>query len=335
MVVQENDLKNEMLSYLVSFFKKKTNNLHNARIENRIVTLIIKSIVVILIMLFIYLLLSLIDNSIAAYNKFGLAFITNREWDPTQDIYGALPFLFGTLITSLFALLLATPISLAAAIYINEFCPPKLKIPITVAIEMIAAIPSIVLGLWGLSVLSPLIRDYIGPFLKSIFGFIPLFQGPCYGIGIFSASLILALMIIPTITAISREVMSKVPDLNKEAALALGATRLEMINIAVVRASTSGIVGSLVLGLGRALGETMAVAMIIGNSPTISFSLFSPASTMASVIANEYAEASSNMHTSALCYVALLLFLLTLIINYLARVVVKKSKNQLKKSKYS
>lgn len=257
-----------------------------------------------------------------AIQESGDIFFTDSYWDPAAEIYGGLAFIFGTLVTSIVAIAIAAPVSIAVALFINEVLSKRWGRFIGIFVEMIAAVPSIVFGLWGLFYLAPWVKDTLTPFLKSTLGFIPLFQGPSFGIGIMAASLILAIMIVPTISSICREVFKTVPGHQKEAALALGATRFEMLKLAVLRPSFSGIVGASVLGLGRALGETMAVAMVIGNNPQISSSLFAPAATMASVIANEYAEANSDLHVSALCLVAVTLFIVTFIVNSLARLVV-------------
>ena len=274
------------------------------------------------IILLILLIVLLFKQAMPALSEFGTQFITSDFWNPVEDEFGGLAFVFGTVVTSLIALFLAGPVSVAVAIFINEVLPDAVGKVIAIFVEMIAAIPSIVFGLWGLFYLAPWVKDSATPFLKNTLGFLPFFQGPSFGIGILTASLILAIMIIPTITSICREVFKTVPILQKEAALGLGATRYEMIKMAILSPSFSGIMGGLVLGLGRALGETMAVAMVIGNQPNISSSIFAPAATMASVIANEYAEADSDLHVSALCLVGILLFIVTLIINGLARFIV-------------
>lgn len=272
----------------------------------------------------ILMVLLLIKQALPVIELSGMEFITTDWWNPIEDEFGALSFVYGTLVTSFLALLLASPFSIAVAIFINEVLPRRVKPIISMLVEMIAAVPSIVFGLWGLFFLAPFVQNTLTPFLKSFLGFLPIFQGPSFGIGILTASIILAIMIIPTITSICQEVFKTVPDLQKEAALGLGATRFEMIKLAILRPSFSGIMGAMVLGLGRALGETMAVAMVIGNQASINFSLFAPGSTMASVIANEYAEADSDLHISALCLVGLLLFVVTLIVNVSARTIVWK-----------
>ncbi len=274
------------------------------------------------VVMMIIMILLLVKQSLPVIELSGLSFLTTDWWNPIEEEFGALSFVYGTLVTSFLALLLASPFSIAVAVFITEILPDKVKPIISMLVEMIAAVPSIVFGLWGLFFLAPFVQTTLTPFLKSTLGFLPIFQGPSFGIGILTASMILAIMIIPTITSICREVFKTVPNLQKEAALGLGATRFEMIKLAILKPSFSGIMGAMVLGLGRALGETMAVAMVIGNQPSINFSLFAPGSTMASVIANEYAEADNDIHLSALCLVGLLLFVVTLIVNVSARTIV-------------
>lgn len=289
----------------------------------------------ILVILLLFALMALLfKEAWPAIQKSGDIFFTDSYWDPAAEVYGGLAFIFGTLVTSLVAIIIAAPISIAVALFINEVLSKKWGRFIGTFVEMIAAVPSIVFGLWGLFYLAPWVKNTVTPFLKSTLGFLPLFQGPSFGIGILAASLILAIMIVPTISSICREVFKTIPGHQKEAALALGATRFEMLKLAVLKPSFSGIVGASVLGLGRALGETMAVAMVIGNTPQISSSLFAPAATMASVIANEYAEANSDLHVSALCLVAVCLFLVTFLVNSLARLVVwHNERRHLKKRK--
>ncbi|MEW6047259.1 MAG: phosphate ABC transporter permease subunit PstC [Bacillota bacterium] len=255
---------------------------------------------------------------------FGLSFALSTEWDPVRSQFGGLPFLFGTLVTSLLALLLAVPVSFGVAIFLAEYAPRWLRQPLSFMVELLAAIPSIVYGLWGLFVLVPLIRDYVELPLGTYLGAVPLFSGPPYGLGMLAAGAVLAIMITPTISAISREVLAAVPRTQHEAALALGATRWESIRMAASGYARAGIIGAVVLGLGRALGETMAVTMVIGNRPQITASLFELGSTMASVIANEFAEADSDLYLSALVEVGLMLFLLTFALNLAARALVQR-----------
>ncbi|WP_372653902.1 phosphate ABC transporter permease subunit PstC [Halobacteriovorax sp.] len=296
--------------------------------QDKFAYFLLKLIASLVIILLLGMIAMLLNSSLPAIKEFGIGFAFNDNWNPVEDEFGALAFLFGTLVTSALAIMIAAPLSISVAVFINEILPTKLGKLISLFVEMIAAIPSIVFGLWGIFFLGPFVKDVLTPFLKSNFGFLPLFQGASFGIGILTASIILAIMITPTITSICREVLKTVPKIQKEAALALGATRFEMIKIALIKPSFSGLTGGVVLGLGRALGETMAVAMVIGNSPTITASLFSPAATMASVIANEYAEADSDLHLSAMCYIGLLLFLVTFIVNSFARAIVWKKQRK-------
>ena len=266
----------------------------------------------------------MVMHSFPAIEEFGFSFISSKKWNPVEDEFGALAFIYGTSITSFLAVLIAAPLSVGVALFINEICSERWGKFLSIFVEMIAAVPSIVFGLWALFYLAPFVKDDIAPFLKDYLGFLPLFKGPSFGIGILTASLILAIMIIPTIASISREVFRAIPTIQKEAALALGATRFEMIVLSILKPSFSGVMGAIVLGLGRALGETMAVAMVIGNSAKISLSLFSPGATMASIIANEYAEADSDLHLASMIYVGLILFIITLIVNGAARFIVWK-----------
>lgn len=254
-----------------------------------------------------------------AFARFGFGFFTASDWNPVTENFGTWTFIFGTVVSSLIALLVATPISIAVALFLNEIAPRWLGTILGFMVEMLAAIPSVVFGIWGIFLLAPWLRSSVQPFLGHYFGWLPLFQGAPYGVGMLAAGLILAIMIIPTISAICREVFRTIPSTIREGALALGATKWEMLKVAILQSSKSGIFGAVVLGLGRALGETMAVTMVIGNRPQVSASLFAPAQTMASIIANEYAEASSDLHHSALAAVGLSLFLVSLLINMGAR----------------
>ncbi|MDI6878167.1 MAG: phosphate ABC transporter permease subunit PstC [Desulfitobacteriaceae bacterium] len=255
-------------------------------------------------------------------DKFGLSFITHVIWDPVKEQFGALTFIYGTLVTSLLALIIAGPIGIGTAIFLNEIAPRRLRVIVSFLVELLAAIPSVVYGLWGIFVLAPWLKEVLEPGLAKWFGFLPLFQGHPLGLGMLAGGLILAVMVLPTIAAISREVLAAVPSSHREAALALGATQWEMIRMAVLSYSKSGILGAIMLGLGRALGETMAVTMVIGNRPEILPSLFAPAYSMASVIANEFTEATSELYLSALVEIALILFGITLVLNTLARLLV-------------
>lgn len=259
--------------------------------------------------------------SLPSLERFGLGFLVGREWRPAQDEFGALTFIWGTVVSSLLALIMAVPVSLGIAIFLVEQAPKKVARPIAFMVELLAAIPSVVYGLWGIFVLAPLIRNYIGPFLQDNFGFLPIFQGRLTGIGMMTAGIILALMITPIITAVVRDVLEAVPVTQREAALALGATQWET-TVIVLGNAASGIAGAVVLGLGRAIGETMAVTMVIGNSPQISLSLFEPANTIASLLAANFAEATDKLYMSALIEIGLVLFLVTFIVNALAKLLI-------------
>jgi phosphate transport system permease protein len=253
--------------------------------------------------------------------QFGWRFLATSVWDPVRDEYGALPLIFGTVLSSLLALVIALPLGLGVAVFLSELAPRWLERPLSFLVELLAAIPSIVYGLWGIFVLVPWLRLHAEPWLGSHLGFLPFFKGAPYGFGMLAAGLILSVMVLPIIASISRDVMRSIPDLLREAALGLGATRWETTKV-VLAASKSGILGATLLGLGRAVGETMAVTMVIGNRADISASLFSPGYSMASVIANEFAEATTSMYTSALIEVALVLFVVTILLNALARLIV-------------
>lgn len=251
----------------------------------------------------------------------GLAFLIGPVWNPNNEVYGVLPFVYGTLITSFLALLLATPIAVGSALFLTVLAPNWMKRPLGFLIEMLAAIPSVVYGLWGIFVIFPFNREYLQPVLQKYFGYLPFFSGPVLGVGFLAAGLVLSIMILPTITSVCREVFESIPVTNREAALTLGGTRWESIQVAVLRASIPGIMSAVTLGLGRALGETMAVTMLIGNRPIVSPSLFSVGATMSSVIANEYPEAGNDLHLSALTAVGLALFLISLVVNLIARLI--------------
>lgn len=264
------------------------------------------------------LIYELASNSGEAFRKFGWSFITTSDWDPNNDIFGALPFIYGTCVTSFLALLIAVPTGVGAALFLSELAPPAVSNALTFLIELLAAVPSVIYGLLGIFVLVPLIQDYIYPVLKK-FSYLPFFQGQFYGVSFLSAGIVLSVMVVPFIVSVSREVLMAVPNDQREAALALGATKWETtIQIVMPNAST-GILGSIFLGLARALGETMAVTMVIGNTPKISASLFSPGYSIASVIANEFGEAAPGLHLSSLILLGLVLFGLTIVINAIAR----------------
>ena len=265
--------------------------------------------------------IEIISAAWPALREFGFGFLTESKWDPVNGRYGAAPALYGTIVTSIIALLIATPLALGVAIFLAEFAPQRIRTPIAFLVDLLAAIPSVVYGLWGVTVLVPFLRDHVMPFISDTLGLgaLTLFSGPAYGNSIFAAGLILSVMVLPYISAVSREILLAVPRSQREAAMALGATRWEMIWGAVLPFARSGIIGGIILGLGRALGETMAVTMVIGNAPEIAGSLFAPGYTMASQIANQFNEAGPGMETSALMALGFVLFSLTLVVNALAR----------------
>ena len=275
-----------------------------------------------ILMILAIMLVEMTVESMPSIRKFGWKFITGTEWDAVQGIFGALPYLYGSVVSSVLALLLATPLSIGAAVFITEICPKRWGAMIAPLVELLAAIPSVIYGLWGVLVMAPWLQSTVEPFLSEHFGFLPFFQGAPYGVSMLAAIFILMIMVVPIITSITREVLLAVPLSQKEAAIALGATRWETIMIAVLPYGKSGILGAAILGLGRAVGETMAVTMVIGNAPKISLSLLSPAYTMPSVIANEFAETTSKLHGSALMEIGLILLVVTLIINALARMLI-------------
>jgi phosphate transport system permease protein len=262
-------------------------------------------------------------GSSLAIQKFGFHFLTTSTWDPVTEEFGALPFIYGTLVSSLIALLIAVPLSIATAVYLTELAPLWIRQPIVSLIEMLAAIPSVILGLWGIFVMIPWLRDYPFPFLRRILGWTPFFTGPIYGPSMLAGGIIIAIMILPIITSISREIFRSVPNLQREAAYALGATRWEVTRIAVLSYARKGLFGAMILGLGRALGETMAVTMVIGNTPQIAASLFKPGYTLASVIANEFTEATTDVYLQALFEIGLVLFGVTILVNLLAQLLLK------------
>jgi phosphate transport system permease protein len=263
-------------------------------------------------------------RSYPAWVRFGPGFVIGASWDPVHEQFGALPLVYGTLASSLLALVLALPLGLGSAIFLAELAPAWLRNPLSFMVELLAAVPSVVYGLWGLFVLVPWVRDYAQAFLGHHLGWLPLFQGPPLGLGLLAAGLLLAIMITPTISAISREALLAVPFHQREAMLALGATRWETIRLVLLPYARPGLIGAVILALGRALGETMAVTMVIGNRNQITASLFEPAQTIASALANEFAEAHSGIHMSALMAAAFVLFLVTLIVNIAARLLLRR-----------
>jgi phosphate transport system permease protein len=283
-------------------------------------TLVMALSVFVLIILIGY---ELARGSSTAIHQFGWHFLVSSDWDPVNEKYGAVPFIFGTLISSAIALLIAVPLSVATAVYLTELAPLWIRQPLTIFIELLAAVPSVILGLWGIFVMLPWLRTYLFHWLQQMFGFLPLFGGPIYGPCILAAGIIEAIMILPIITSVSREILRSVPGLQREAAYALGATRWEVTRIAVLSYAKKGIFGAIILGLGRALGETMAVTMVIGNTPQITKSLFAPGYTLASVIANEFSEATTETYSSALFEIGLVLLGVTVLVNALAQILLK------------
>jgi phosphate transport system permease protein len=284
--------------------------------------LVFLSSLIVLTLLAIFI--EMLRSSALSIKTFGFDFISGRTWDPVKEIFGALPFIYGTLMTSLIAMAIAVPISLGVSLFLTEWAPAWMRNVVSLLVELLAAIPSVIYGLWGIFVLVPFLRNVIYPLVSKLLGFSSLFQGPCYGASMLAGGLILSIMILPTITAVSKEVFLSVPREMREAVFALGGTRWESIRVAVWKISRSGIVGAVILGLGRAIGETMAVTMVIGNRPQISASLFSPGYSLASVIANEFSEATSPLYLSALAEIGLLLLGFAFLVNAIARFLVRK-----------
>jgi phosphate transport system permease protein len=274
-----------------------------------------------MLVIILAMIVALADNSMLSIRRFGFAFLVAQTWDPIKGEFGALPFIYGTVMSSLIALLISVPLSLGIAIFLVEQAPQYLSRPVGFLVELLAAIPSVVYGLWGIFVLAPFLRVYIEPPLAKWFGWLPLFQGSMTGIGLLTGGLILAVMVTPIISAVVRDVLAAVPGSQREAALALGATKWEMVRV-VLTNGAPGIAGAVILGLGRAVGETMAVTMVIGNRPQISLSLFDPSYTIASAIANEFTEATQDIYLSALVELGLILFLVTFVVNAIARLLV-------------
>jgi phosphate transport system permease protein len=274
------------------------------------------------ILLLLAMMLEIVNSGRASIHAFGWSFICSTDWDPVHERFGALPFIYGTVVSSLLALMISVPVSLGVATYLSEWAPCRLREPLGFIIELLAAVPSVVYGLWGVFVLVPFLRDHVEPLLGGTFGFLPIFRGSPGGYGMLAGGIILAIMITPTIASVGREVMRAVPAVQREGALALGATKWEAVRLAVIPHARSGLIGAVILGLGRALGETMAITMVIGNRAEISASLFAPSYTMASVIANEFTEATGDVYLAALAEIGLLLFFVTLVLNAVARLLI-------------
>lgn len=290
--------------------------------SDRIYQRVLTGIALALPLLILVILGVLFVSALPAIGRYGPAFIWTSTWDPVAEVYGAAPMIFGTLGSSVLALLIAVPLALGVAIFLTEFAPRWLRQPVAFLVELLAAIPSVVYGLWGVFVLIPFLRSVIVPPLKAVLGWTPFFKGVFYGNSLLAGGIILAIMIVPYIAAVSREVLLAVPVSQREAALAMGATRWEAVRSAVLPYGRAGLIGAIILGLGRALGETMAVTMLIGNRHDISVSLLQPAYTMAAAIANEFSEATTNMYLAALFEVGLILFVLTVAVNAVARVLI-------------
>ncbi len=289
---------------------------------DRIFNGITRASVISLIGIILLMGLMLFYKALPSLSEFGFDFFWKSNWDPVAEQFGIWPIIYGTLVSSFVAVLMAAPLGIGVAIFLSELSPPRLTGILGMLVEWLAAIPSVIYGLWGIFCLVPFLRGNIEPFLARWFGFLPFFSGPTYGIGMLAAGIILAIMILPIISSITRDVLKAVPLDQREAALALGATKWETTRLAVLRYGRSGILGAIFLGLGRALGETMAVTMVIGNRAEVSLSLFAPGQTMASVIANEFSEATGGLHIASLIEIGLALFLMTFVINSLARLLV-------------
>jgi phosphate transport system permease protein len=298
-----------------AFFRR----LRNGDEIAHIFTLVFALTILLLACLLVY---ELYAHSAVSRHKFGWSFLLSRSWDPVLERFGALPFIYGTIVTSVIALLIAVPLGVGGAIFLAEFAPTKISDGLTFIVELLAAVPSVIFGLLGIFIIIPIMRESVDPFLQSHFGWLPLFQGPVYGVGFLTAGVVLSIMIVPFILSISREVLLAVPAEQREAALALGATRWESTWQAVVPYARVGILGSIFLALARALGETMAVTMVIGGTPRISSSLFAPGYSIASVIADQFTEATGQAYLQSLIELGLALFVLTIILNGLARLLI-------------
>jgi phosphate transport system permease protein len=284
-----------------------------------VVTLSAAMLIIVIVLLLVY---QLWISSTLPMHKFGFSFLKDSVWDPNSGEFGALPFIYGTCVTSFLALLIAVPTGVGAAIFLAELAPPKISSLMTFLIELLAAVPSVIYGLLGIFVMIPLMRAYLVPALKGVFGFLPIFSGSFYGVSVFSAGIVLSIMVVPFIISVSREVLLAVPTDQREAALALGATKWEATWDIVIPNASTGIIGSVFLALARALGETMAVTMVIGNTPQIAASLLAPGYSIAAVIANEFTEATGDLYVSSLIFLGLVLFGLTIVINAIARILI-------------
>jgi phosphate transport system permease protein len=293
----------------------------------RFLTLIVASSLLVLTLIYFY---ELVVGSSPTL-VLGIGFVLGSTWDPVNSVFGALPTLYGSLVTSVIALVFGVPVSIAVAVFLSELSPNRLRSPLSFVVEMLAAVPSVVYGLWGLFVLAPILRIYVYPPIEQYLGFLPIFScpssvAPCqfYGVSVLSAGIILSIMIIPIVSSVSRDALQAVPDSQREAAYALGATKSEMVNMSVLSYAKSGIIASIFLGFGRAFGETMAVTFLIGNTPFISKTLFSPGYTLASLIANEFTEATTTVYTSALIEAGLLLLVVSFAASFTGRILVRR-----------
>jgi phosphate transport system permease protein len=292
------------------------------RLPDAIFRFLVIACAVSLFVIVVLIVVQLVRQSDLSLKKFGFKFFTGTRWNPVEGDFGSLPFIYGTLVSSLLGLLIAVPLSMGTALFLTELCPQFFRRTLGTIVELLAAIPSVIYGLWGIFVLAPFLRNYVEPWLQDNLGWTGLFEGAPYGIGMLAAGIILAIMILPIIASVTREVIMAVPRQQREAALALGATKWEVLRIGVLRNARTGITGAVILGLGRAIGETVAVTMVIGNNPQISKSLLAPGYTLASVVANEFAEAADNLYLSSIIEAALVLFIITLIVNAFARLLV-------------
>ena len=308
---------------LKKFFFRSENHF-----SDHIFSLFIKFLTVSMIGLFVCMFVIIFIKSWPAFSHFGTAFFVNPSWNSWTQDFGALSLVYGTLVSALLALVFAVPISIALALFLTELAPRWLSRILGFIVEMLAAIPSIIYGLWGIFILAPFLKDHVQPFLSRYFGDLIVFSGPFYGIGTLCAGIILAIMIIPIISSVCKEIFRSIPHANKEAVLSLGTTKWEMFKIAILKAGTPGIVGAVVLGFGRAFGETMAVTMVIGNRPSIDLSLFAPSQTMASLLATQYAEADNDLHLSALTAIGFTLFIVSILFSSLTIFLVWRMKKK-------
>ena len=295
--------------------------MRRARLADQVFKLITLLFALAIAGLVVLMIVEMARDSTLSFDKFGPSFIWREVWDPVREEFGALPFIYGSAVSSIIGLIIAVPVSIGVSVFLVEHAPRTLSTPISFLVQLLAAIPSVVYGLWGIFVLAPLLRDAVYPRIQSTFGFLPLFKGTPNGLGLMTAGIILSIMIIPIVTAVATDVMRAVSRTQPEAALALGATKWEATWI-VIQNARSGITGAVILGLGRAIGETMAVTMVIGNRAQISASLFDPSYTIASAIANEFTEATTETYRHALVELGLILFVITFVINAFARLLV-------------